>query len=359
MPKTEQAKDIMLNKCKDYHRGNKKQMKQIEHFRNTYTSNQAIYWYTRDSFIYRLVNRAFRTENITLWYLFRYYVIDLCTQLENVYNEQNIKTCLTLYHVSNNGFFSSSTDINIAKKFIQDAVDTDDFKVIMFEITVDGSSLENTIFVDIDKYTKIIDEREILFNISSIFKIEHVSHDSDLSAWIVKMTATDEGTDEIKKRIEAKKRDFHKDNINLMFDRPLLDMNEYTKAESYFQMLLQVLPTSHKNIALIYDHIAIGNYSQALEYYTKTLQCKNDRFNMARTKLNIDAICAINNDCDKARNILQQIHSCSYDGIIHYQGIIGDIYSVQNDNKIADEYYITAFEMSKKYLLTGNRLRVH
>ncbi|CAF3455522.1 unnamed protein product, partial [Rotaria sp. Silwood2] len=249
MPKTEQAKDIMLNKCKDYHRGNKKQMKQIEHFRNTYTSNQAIYWYTRDSFIYRLVNRAFRTENITLWYLFRYYVIDLCTQLENVYNEQNIKTCLTLYHVSNNGFFSSSTDINIAKKFIQDAVDTDDFKVIMFEITVDGSSLENTIFVDIDKYTKIIDEREILFNISSIFKIEHVSHDSDLSAWIVKMTATDEGTDEIKKRIEAKKRDFHKDNINLMFDRPLLDMNEYTKAESYFQMLLQVLPTSHKNRA--------------------------------------------------------------------------------------------------------------
>ncbi len=135
MPQTKQAKDIILNKCKDYYRGNKQEIELIEHFRNIYTSNKAIDWYTRESFVYRLVNRAFRTEDITLWYLFRYYIIDLCTQLEKVHQEQNIKTLLTLYRgqarmptdelenlksnigclVSTNGFFSTSTDIRLAK----------------------------------------------------------------------------------------------------------------------------------------------------------------------------------------------------------------------------------------------------
>jgi predicted negative regulator of RcsB-dependent stress response len=357
MPQTEQAKDIMLNKCQDYYRGNKSEMKLIETFRNTYTSDKAIDWYTRDSFVYRLVNRAFRTEDVTLWYLFRYYVSDLCTQLESVHKEQNIKTRLTLYRgqpqmpvhelenlksnlgclVSINGFCSSSIDIGIAKQFIIDVKDTENFKVVIFEITVDGSSLHNTIFVDIDRYTGTAGESEVLFNIGSVFKIESVNHDSDLGAWIIKMNATDEGTHEIKRKIEAKKKEVHKGNLNLMFGRLLIDINEYAKAESYFQMMLQVLPTYHEDVPLVYDHIgdlsmkttnwneafinynlaykikkkalpsnhpvigvtlnnignyfkAIGDYVQALEYYTKALQCTNDPSSIARTQLNIGAI---------------------------------------------------------------------
>ncbi|CAF1042827.1 unnamed protein product [Rotaria sordida] len=434
MPQTKQAKNIMLKKCEDYHRRNKAQMKSIELFRNTYTSNKAIDWYTRDSFVYRLVNSAFRTEDVTLWYIFRYYVVDLCIQLENVHKEQNIQNPLTLYRgqaqmptyeleylksnigclVSINGFFSSSIDIDIAKNFIAGAVDTDDYKVVIFQITVDGIRLQNTVFVDINRYlNEPTDEQEVLFNIGSVFKIESVKYDSDLGLSIIKMKASDDGTYEIKKRIQLKKRDFRKDNINLMFGRLLIDMNEYSKAESYFQMMLQVLPKSHIDLALVYDHIgdlnmritnwkeaftnfnlayeikkkilplnhliiaitlnnignyykAIGNYVQALEYYTQALQCKNDRFNMARTQLNIGAIYAINNDyenafslCIEARDILQQIHPCPYDEIIHCQGIIGDIHLTQQEYNIAADYYLTAFEMSKKFLLTSNRLRVN
>jgi hypothetical protein len=93
MPQTKQAKDIMLNKCRD----NKQEIELIEQFRNLYTSTGAIDWYTRESFVYRLVNRAFLTEDITLWYLFRYFIIDLCTQLDKVHKEQNIRTSLTFY----------------------------------------------------------------------------------------------------------------------------------------------------------------------------------------------------------------------------------------------------------------------
>jgi hypothetical protein len=59
MPQTKQTKDIMLDKCKDYYRGNKQEIELIKQFRNLYTSNNAIDRYTQESFAYRLVNQAF------------------------------------------------------------------------------------------------------------------------------------------------------------------------------------------------------------------------------------------------------------------------------------------------------------
>ncbi|CAF4701429.1 unnamed protein product [Rotaria sp. Silwood2] len=176
--------NTMLNRCKDFYRDNKTQIKLIEEFRNTYTSNETIDWYIKESFLYKVVNRAFRTKDITLWYLFRYYIIDLCKQLEQVHKKQNIQTNLKLYRgqpfiltdeleylksnigglFSNNGFLSTSKDFNIAKLFGQDALHTDQFNPAIFEITVDGSNLQNTIFVDIEKYNVSSGEREVLFN---------------------------------------------------------------------------------------------------------------------------------------------------------------------------------------------------
>jgi len=269
MPQTKQAKDIMLNKCKDYYRKNKKELERIELFRNTYTPDSAIDWYTKDSFVYRIVNQAFRTEDILLWYLFRFYIIDLCTQLENVHTQQNYQSFLRLYRgqhrlptnelenlksniggcISTNGFFSTSKDINIAKEFILDATDTEDFKVVLFEISVDACHLKNIIFVDIDEYKGRTGESEVLFNIGSVFQVQNVHYDNDLNVWKIKMKATDEGTDSIKERIQLIKEKFQNGNINLLFGRLLLDMNQYTKAESYFRMMLNVLPKSHLDIA--------------------------------------------------------------------------------------------------------------
>ncbi|CAF4410935.1 unnamed protein product, partial [Adineta steineri] len=166
------TKYLILNKYQDYYRNDKKQNLSIELFRNTYQSDEAIHWYIKDSFIYRLVNRAFRTENITLWYLFRFYLIDLCKQLELIHKEQNIQTSLILYRgqsrmsikefnylksnigsfILANGFFSSTTDIQIANSFLSGAINTEDYKVILFKIIVEQSIVDKIIFVDIDKY---------------------------------------------------------------------------------------------------------------------------------------------------------------------------------------------------------------
>ncbi|UJR12613.1 hypothetical protein I4U23_016788 [Adineta vaga] len=105
----EHAKNDMLKKCIDYYRHSQKELENIERFRSTYTHESAIYWYTIDSFMCTLLNRAFRTENIQLIYAFRYFIIDLCTQLEK---ETDIKE-LSNFKDEHEVLFSIDFDSNL------------------------------------------------------------------------------------------------------------------------------------------------------------------------------------------------------------------------------------------------------
>ena len=64
------SKQEMLDKCRLYYRGNKKALADIDQFERTYTSDQAVRWYTADSFIYRLINKALRTADIDALYTY-------------------------------------------------------------------------------------------------------------------------------------------------------------------------------------------------------------------------------------------------------------------------------------------------
>lgn len=431
MPQTNQAKEVMVNKCKDYYRRNKEELIKIDLFHSKYESNEAINWYTEDSFVYRLVNKAFRTEDITLWYLFRFFIIDLCTQLKTVHAEQHIQDSLKLYRgqarmsaqelnnlrssiggcVITNGFLSTTKDIKIAHVFINEAKDTDEYKVVIFEITVNASQLKSVVFVDIDQYQQTCGEKEILFNIGSVFKIQNVIYDNDFKVWKIQMEATDERSQEIERRVDSMRKKFQNGNINLLFGRLLIDMGHLTKAESYFHMILQILPKDHEHVASVYDHIgylnmraqnwneayrnfrlaydikkcrlrsdhpsfgmtlnsignyyqAIGDYTEAQNYYSKALLCKNDQHSAAITTLNIGQVLAINGEFEnalrlviEARDSLQQTMPYSQPELISCQGILGDIYFVQRNYIAAEQFYLTAFELSKKFLFIGDRGR--
>ena len=431
MPKTAQAMEIMIRKCLDYYRNDKtsKILDSIKEFRNTYSADKALDWYTQDTFVYKLINQAFRTEDITLWYLFRFYIVDLCEQLEDIHKKQNLSTILTLYRgqthlpiaefeyikanigalIAINGFLSTSKDVNIAKQFILGAEDSNKFKVVLFEITVDPCNLKNSIFVDIDMFTGKKGEEEILFDIGSVFKIEGIYFDEDFNIWIIKMKATDERTDQIREQLKSTRQKFKTGNINMLFGRLLLDMGHYSKAEAYFQLMLQVLPNDHDDLPLVYDHIGdlhmritnwneafrnfnrsyelkknsatdcnhpclaislnnIGNYfsainkfDEALEFYRKALKCKNNQVNNAITYLNISSVYVKKGNyvealdlCTEVRDQLQQIKPNSIVETIYCQCIIGDAYVNKREFNDAEGFYLTGLLLAKKHLPIGN-----
>ncbi|UJR11319.1 hypothetical protein I4U23_015500 [Adineta vaga] len=83
LPRNQQSKQQMIEICRQYYHGNTKELKLIDQFEQEYQPEEAIRWYTKDSFVYKLINKALRTEDIELLYVFRFFVGDLSKNLEN------------------------------------------------------------------------------------------------------------------------------------------------------------------------------------------------------------------------------------------------------------------------------------
>ncbi|CAF1294925.1 unnamed protein product [Rotaria sordida] len=79
--KTSKANDRMLEWCRLHYKDNRIELAKIDQFEKDYRSDSAIRWYTKDSFLYRLLNMALRCENIDMIIDFRYFIIDLYEQL--------------------------------------------------------------------------------------------------------------------------------------------------------------------------------------------------------------------------------------------------------------------------------------
>jgi len=53
MPRTVDAKRTMITRCREYYRGNAKELANIDEFDKTYKPEEAIPWYTKESFVYK------------------------------------------------------------------------------------------------------------------------------------------------------------------------------------------------------------------------------------------------------------------------------------------------------------------
>ncbi|CAF1191584.1 unnamed protein product [Rotaria sp. Silwood1] len=83
LPRNQQAKQQMIQICKDYYHGNTKEIELIHQFEQNYLSKDALLWYSKQSFIYKLVNKALRTKDIDLLYMFRFFIEDLSKNLQH------------------------------------------------------------------------------------------------------------------------------------------------------------------------------------------------------------------------------------------------------------------------------------
>jgi len=68
--------------CEKEYSGNTVSLTNLEEFKQTYSPEEAFLWYTKESFVYRLLNKALRTQNIDLLFLFRFFIRDIYLQLE-------------------------------------------------------------------------------------------------------------------------------------------------------------------------------------------------------------------------------------------------------------------------------------
>jgi hypothetical protein len=186
MAHTNEAKSDMIIQCKKDYLGNNPALEDIKKFELEYTANDAIKWYTEDTFVYRIINKILRTENIDAFFAYRFFITDLCKQIlisHKQFKKKYKSKQLTVYrgiklsseelHMMNdnignlfsmNGFMSCSQTREVAMKFALNGSKRHQCKPVLFVIDVNMNQADKIIFADISQQSSY-DENEILFDI--------------------------------------------------------------------------------------------------------------------------------------------------------------------------------------------------
>ncbi|CAF4113446.1 unnamed protein product [Adineta steineri] len=203
----ETLKKEMIEQCLLEYKNDEVELEKINEFVNNCTYDNVVYWYTRDSFVYRLLNKSFRTRNIDLICKFRYFIILLYKKLKElsiqqvaemnhtiVYRGQSLKTNQLEILLSNVGnLFSTNTMLSTTKNrnVAQIFLSNDEVKVL-YEITIENTNYDTIhVFANITELSVFLQEEEVLFFAGTVFRIESIEPDNE-STWIIKLTLINE-----------------------------------------------------------------------------------------------------------------------------------------------------------------------
>lgn len=285
-------KQEMLEQCRLEYENDPRELEKIHEFNENCSLANVFNWYTKNSFLYRLLNKAFRTQNLPLICKFRYFLILLYEKFQNLSNEQahnpsivyrgQILEEMTLQTLQNNlgnmisinTFFSTSHDESIARTFVYGSS-----QAVVFHIHIPEeihSSFKP--FVDLSMFSSFSTEREILFFLGSVFSIDSIDKETD-SIWIVHLTLQNHISEHLQKLIGNFLE--HLDHFHHRHDL-FMKTDDYRMIVNYYHRLTNQLLISYRNPSVIlYIHLAFffsnfGLYEKAIELYEEVLTIVDD-----------------------------------------------------------------------------------
>ena len=305
IPQDDLSKRHMIELCRDFYQNNKQQLAKIERFEKSYTRDQAIAWYTDEGFLYKLLNKALRTEDINLLFTFRFFLIDLSAEIEKDYAQIKDKGVIKLFRgaqipndelhklkanlgqiISTNGFLSTSRNPQVAIGFAKSNQLNKDFADVLFEIDAD-SSLKSISFADVAKKSVVKGEEEVLFNLNSLFQIHGVSYDKKMKLWKIQLITSDHEHDKVQQYFTLAKRNLEDYSPIIYFGRLLLyELGQVDRAKKYFEMLLQSLPPDHPDIGSVHNNM--GAVYDAKDDLTLAMQNFERGYEIRRQRLPSD-----------------------------------------------------------------------
>ncbi|CAF0868908.1 unnamed protein product [Adineta steineri] len=232
------AKREMIKLCKRYSNNNEKQ---INDFESKYSQTRSIQWYTKDTFLYRFVNRVLRTENIADLFALRFYIADLSTDLKNCQQEQkkNKQIPSTVYRgqkatmedikqfqanrgrlISSNGYLSTTKNINMAT--IYTGLDENQLSII-FRIKITKTASRGNIFACISKYSQFPEEEELLFDIGAVFKLQSIKPYKN-QTWLARLVLSSKEQEQADTYIKYKMKEFQHLSIQLRIGQILIEV---------------------------------------------------------------------------------------------------------------------------------------
>ncbi|CAF1334985.1 unnamed protein product [Rotaria magnacalcarata] len=221
--KSDIINEKMLERCRLYCQGNEVELHKIDLFENNYHSDNAIHEYTKDTFLYRILNRALRTEDMGTILDFRYFIVDLYNQLYKVQTDFDHYSFvvseghkLTVYR----GQFMSMKELNQLKRnigryiiiqtFLSTTLSSDIallyaghesqnslYESVLFVIDIDiQQNIRKRPLANIGKFSHMRHENEVLFSVGTIFQVKSLKKFTN-RLWILHLNLYNNDNDEI------------------------------------------------------------------------------------------------------------------------------------------------------------------
>jgi tetratricopeptide (TPR) repeat protein len=292
--------DKFLTYCLEQFAGNETGLRNIDKFQEEYRLHQPIWWYTSDSFLYSMLNRALRVMDVDLIIKMGFFVRDLHNHIAVLHSEQhnglNRSNSFTVYRgqgiseadfdqlmktkgglISFNNFLSTSHDQAVSFAFADSNASDPDLIGILFEITV-NPSIPSTPFANISDVSYFKMEEEILFSMHSIFRIGEVKQlDESNRLWQVELALTGDNDQQLHALTEQVQKETFPgsegwDRLGIL----LIKLGQFTKAEEVYKILLQQT-TDEWGKAYLYHMLgriknSQGEYAEAIEFYEKSIK---------------------------------------------------------------------------------------
>ncbi|CAF0898807.1 unnamed protein product [Didymodactylos carnosus] len=376
------TKQELIDLCRMDYAGNNKELNVIDQFDKMYSKEQAIEWYTKECFLYRMLNKALRTQDVDMLFKLGFFIKDLHEELHNLQNSSttHLGRTITVYRglgipnkefeslqkkvgglLSMNSFLSTSAQEAVAVRFARNSLGRSDITSVLFEMMVDTEKCRQP-FSNIKTVSTYSTEDEILFSMGTVFRIISIKKLKKEGVWNVKLKLNGDEDIELSVLTNHIKRELGESNNLNTLGMLLIKMGENSRAEQYFHMLLDDTSLdqsdralAHNNLGRVYDNK--GDYEKALKSYEKSLEIKlislpPNHPSIATTYNNIGLVYDNQGDYEKALKSYEKSLEIklisllpNHPDIARTYNNIGSVYDSQGDYEKALKSYEKSLEI--------------
>jgi tetratricopeptide (TPR) repeat protein len=378
----------LINLCEQEYKENKGELTIIHEFQQNYSASRTLRWYTRESFLFRMLNKALRTQNLDVLFLFRFVIYDIQQQLtKNQYlqpiqlyraqlltnDELQMLKCAIGGFMMMNTFLSTTIDRDASLAFLNSVDSSDEFNMqrVLFEIDADPRINGIKSFANIIWLSHCFGQQEVLMMIGSIFRITEIQHDEN-QICLIRLVLSSENDHDLKSSFQDLKKEYHANDMDLFsFGHALYNMGSFDNAEKFYLRFLDNIPTNDQDLAACYqtlDDVDKGDCNLSLEWYEKlhellTRTLKSDNFRLGDSHMIIGNIYWKKNNLkqalesyNKALGIYIRAFDRNHLSIAACSEKIGGIYEKEKKYYQALTHYEKALAIRKESLPTDHPL---
>ncbi|CAF0746203.1 unnamed protein product [Didymodactylos carnosus] len=377
---TVKDKNELLSLCQDEYKDNKPELAIVREFQQDYGSERALWWYTRDSFLYRLLSKALRVQNTDLLFLFRFFIRDMdkqlrqyqCSSPSRVYRGQLMSNDeLQIFKdsigkfISMTSFLSTSPNREQALSFVKTLIPSNNLQQTLFEIDADPQLDGIKQFANITAHGYNAYE-EVLIMLGSIFRLISIHYDED-QVWIIRMTMCSIDDQDIKPTFEHIRNNSgcNEETSLLLFGHVLRRLGKFDESEKYCRRLSDELHKDHKDLPACYHLLGDmakekGDFDLSVKWHNKSLESAARKSHGHRLADNHNSIAAVYQQkgdykmslesYTKALMLIKGEFGEDHLQIAECYNNMGTVYQAQKKYFEALDYYLKALVITQRQL---------